>query len=297
MTQQRLREIVSGIAKTALIESDRFEDVAKIEAASITMQDLPYLQVLLHNSPPLPADIDARDLGLGQWLAVCQYAVFELVYHLGADALDYVRSVAFGEYDWPQASALEVLCRLCVDGKIDGDIIREIDTRLCEVRFEACLYFARGLLRRSKTDKRFADIVNQFKSVYFYYALADLGENMPTSNEDLIDLVKKINTYTGDDDEAGMLKEIFYRSVAVNGHTLMTKDDLVALGKRITTHDGTEEEVQMLMVIFDRNVPYPQGSGLFYYPENYNNADDLSSYNPTVEEIVEKCLSYKPITL
>jgi hypothetical protein len=37
---------------------------------------------------------------------------------------------------------------------------------------------------------------------------------------------------------------------------------------------------------------------LFFYPENYNTKiDDISSYDPSVEEVVEQCLSYKAIQL
>lgn len=45
-------------------------------------------------------------------------------------------------------------------------------------------------------------------------------------------------------------------------------------------------------------VPYPNGSSLFYYPENYNfRTENISQYMPSVEEVVDKCLSYKPIIL
>jgi hypothetical protein len=48
--------------------------------------------------------------------------------------------------------------------------------------------------------------------------------------------------------------------------------------------------------LFDKNVIHPNGSNLFYYPENYNvRTFDITTYNPTIEEVVDKCLSYKPI--
>jgi hypothetical protein len=52
------------------------------------------------------------------------------------------------------------------------------------------------------------------------------------------------------------------------------------------------------MELFDVNVPYPNGSNLFYYSENFNaRTDDVSQYNPSVEEVVDKCLNYKPFIL
>ena len=50
--------------------------------------------------------------------------------------------------------------------------------------------------------------------------------------------------------------------------------------------------------LFSRNVPHPNGANLFFYPENYNaRRDKLEEYNPTIEEVVDKCLAYKPIIL
>ena len=78
----------------------------------------------------------------------------------------------------------------------------------------------------------------------------------------------------------------------------MTREELIELGYKIVNCEGTEEEIDMMYDLFCRNVPNPDGANLFFYPENYNaRRDDLSQYNPTVEEVVDKALSYKPIQL
>lgn len=78
----------------------------------------------------------------------------------------------------------------------------------------------------------------------------------------------------------------------------MTRDELIAIGKRIIASDGTEAELDALQDMFSNHVPHPAGASLFFYPENYNSRkDDLSHYNPTVEEVVDKCLAYRPIHL
>ena len=77
----------------------------------------------------------------------------------------------------------------------------------------------------------------------------------------------------------------------------MTREELIQLGNQIIeeTDDDYQEE---LMELFDCNVPHPEGSSLFFYPENYNaRTMDISSYDPTVEEVVDKCLAYKAIEL
>jgi hypothetical protein len=78
----------------------------------------------------------------------------------------------------------------------------------------------------------------------------------------------------------------------------MTRNELIELGKRIVAAEGSEAELDDLMEIFDKNVPHPSGSNLFYWPENYNTRTTIiSEYDPTVEEVVDRCLAYKPIIL
>lgn len=78
----------------------------------------------------------------------------------------------------------------------------------------------------------------------------------------------------------------------------MNREELIEIGKRIKEAEGTEEEIDQLYELFSKNVPHPRGANLFFYPENYNSRrDDISKYNPTVEEVVDKALAYKPIQL
>lgn len=78
----------------------------------------------------------------------------------------------------------------------------------------------------------------------------------------------------------------------------MTREELIIIGSKILECKGTENEINQLAILFDNNVSHPNGSNLFFYPENYNaRRDDLSNYNPTIEEVVDKCLSYKSIKL
>lgn len=78
----------------------------------------------------------------------------------------------------------------------------------------------------------------------------------------------------------------------------MKREELIELGTKIANCIGTEEEVDKMYEIFNKNVPHPNGANLFFYPENYNaRKDDISQYNPTVEEVVDISLNYKPIQL
>jgi len=78
----------------------------------------------------------------------------------------------------------------------------------------------------------------------------------------------------------------------------MDREELIKLGRKIVAFEATEKEVDVMFDLFSKNVPHPNGAHLFFYPENYNaRRDNISEYNPTVEEVVDKCLNYKPIIL
>jgi len=78
----------------------------------------------------------------------------------------------------------------------------------------------------------------------------------------------------------------------------MTRNELIELGNRITSPSGSEKDQAELYDLFSKNVPHPNGANLFFYPENYNaRRDSLKDYNPTVEEVVDRALSYKPLQL
>ena len=78
----------------------------------------------------------------------------------------------------------------------------------------------------------------------------------------------------------------------------MTRNELIELGKRIVSGEVSEIETNELIELFDRNVPHPKGVNLFFWPDNYNaRTTIMSEYNPSIEEVVDECLAYKPIIL
>lgn len=78
----------------------------------------------------------------------------------------------------------------------------------------------------------------------------------------------------------------------------MTRAELIEIGHKIISAKLPEEELESLMELFNKNVTHPKGSSLFFYPEKFNfRTDDIKDYNPTVEEVVDKCLNYRPIQL
>ena len=78
----------------------------------------------------------------------------------------------------------------------------------------------------------------------------------------------------------------------------MKRDELIDIGLKIVALECSDDELDKLHELFSANVPHPDGSTLFYYPENYNaRRDDITEYNPSVEEVVDVALAHKPILL
>ncbi len=78
----------------------------------------------------------------------------------------------------------------------------------------------------------------------------------------------------------------------------MDRGELIELAAKMIQCQGTEEEIDEWCNLFNKNVPHPTGANLFYYPEGYNSRkDDISMYNPSLEEVVDRCISYKPFQL
>lgn len=78
----------------------------------------------------------------------------------------------------------------------------------------------------------------------------------------------------------------------------MTREELIEIGHMIVNAEGTEAEINQLLELFDKNIPKPNCSSLFFWHENQNfKTSTVSDYNPTIEDVVDKCLNYKAIQL
>src|SRR4030095_2993205 len=80
------------------------------------------------HSPPRaePPGFGIEQRGFSGWLSAWQFAIFELFFHFGAAALPVLRCVAFGQYDWTQGNAIDVLVRLAAVGVEGGPILAEL---------------------------------------------------------------------------------------------------------------------------------------------------------------------------
>jgi hypothetical protein len=179
MKETDLDITISGLSSTLLLtDNEAFEEEAEKKALELTTSNIEYLVSRLHNPPIVDSRIDEERLRLGQWQAVCQYSIFELIYHSNIERLELLKRYAYGKYDWTQATALEFICRMYVNGRVSYDIISEIDKNLESMEYETHLYLAQGLLGRANKDKRFLNIINQITSTNFKNAIREVsGKN------------------------------------------------------------------------------------------------------------------------
>lgn len=131
-----------------LIEEDlTFGARAKAVARKFGPRIIPELQQRFHRPTVSPPGFTVEERGLSAWLSYWQFAIFEIIFQFREQALPMLRQVAFGEYDWTQANAIELLCRLAAEG-IDRDrTLADLKRAMPGMRDTALLYVARPLVR------------------------------------------------------------------------------------------------------------------------------------------------------
>jgi len=167
LAKKQLELKISLLAELLLESNDLelFRSNARRQAVELTAKDLKGLRRSLHKPPPEPSIYDVQRHGLGGWLGACQFAIFELVYCLGEDALPFIRRLAWGDYDWTQGNAIELLIRMAADGTCRSELISEIKLRFPKVRFEAQLYAIQPLLGYAKQSESMAEIFKELMEI------------------------------------------------------------------------------------------------------------------------------------
>ena len=152
--------------------NEQFRILAAKKAEGIELSNCQELRSMFHNPPKEAVLYSAEKHGLGGWLSACQFSIFELVYNIGENALPFVQEIAWGEYDWTQGNAIELLIRFAAGGILRDYIISEIKENYPNVRYEAQLYAIQPLLPRLATDPELWSVfdellvIEDFKDCY-----------------------------------------------------------------------------------------------------------------------------------
>ena len=140
---------------------DQFKERAQKAALELDSESIDQLTRLLHSEHTPPKELEEKFPRLGQWIAARQFAIFEVLYQLREAALPVLRRIAFGEYDWTQGNAIEILCRLAAQGVDRHGVIEDLKSHLGSMREEAHWYALGPLLHHSKQDPKIKDVLDQ----------------------------------------------------------------------------------------------------------------------------------------
>jgi hypothetical protein len=166
-------EAVGSVA-LQIDDLQKFRAQAAIVARQLGSAAVPALSTRFHSPPrPEPPGFDGGQRGLGGWLSAWQFAIFELFFEFGTAALPVLRQVAFGEYDWIQGNAVEVLVRLAAKGIEREQIIGELRREFPRFREEAQLYAVGPLLHHAAQDPAVAAVVRQLEDMPAWRAAAE----------------------------------------------------------------------------------------------------------------------------
>lgn len=158
-------EEVKRTAAAAAESEEAFREQARIAAQKLGADSVEKFPPLFHQPPDKPENLSEKFDGLGQWMATCQAAIFEILFYLGEPALPLLRSIAFGRYDWTQANAIEILVRFAAQGIEREQTMNDLQREMPAMEFEALLYTASPLLRLRQKDPAIAALVSELEKI------------------------------------------------------------------------------------------------------------------------------------
>lgn len=156
---------VRWVAEVVSFDDASFRSRAASSARHLGAARIEELAGEFHAEHTPPAELMSKFPQLGAWMAARQFAIFEIYYHIGAPAIPMLRRVAFGQYDWTQGNAIEILCRLAADGVERPAIIGELIVNLPEIRDEAIQYALAPLLYLQKSNAALREVISELRGV------------------------------------------------------------------------------------------------------------------------------------
>lgn len=156
LCNRRVRWVAEGFFGDLSLLRSRAREVAR----ELGTPSIDTLAMLFHSEYKPPPELSHYDR-LGQWLTARQFAISEVFYNLGDSALPILRRTVFGEYDWTQGNAVEILVRLAADGIQTEEILAILTTALPSMREEAHFYALAPLLQQGRKNPSLQKVINQ----------------------------------------------------------------------------------------------------------------------------------------
>ncbi len=175
-----LSQTIAQVA-TKIVDPTTFRAAAAEAAGNLDPSVIETLSKRFHSPPEAPDGFGPKEVGLGGWLSYWQFAIFEIYYNFGASAIPALRPIAYGEYDWIQGNAIEILCRLAADGVQTREIVDELKREFPKLRYEAQLYAVRPMLAQVEDNPQLAKIIDELS------ALEEFQETVAELTDDHVD--------------------------------------------------------------------------------------------------------------
>jgi hypothetical protein len=149
---EKVGQAIIRVASKTIVSDEAFQEEAQKVAAELGEKSIEIFPSFFHNPPKMPVELNEYYGGLGHWLSVCQFCSFEILYNFREKSLPVIRKTAFGEYDWIQGNAIEILCRFAAENIEREKIILDLKHKMPEMRIEALEYAVQPLLKQAKNS-------------------------------------------------------------------------------------------------------------------------------------------------
>jgi hypothetical protein len=177
------RKPTDCIIWVALADSpEEWERRGRIAAQRLRPRQIRRLRRYYHKPPEKPVEALDRFNGLGDWLEVCQQAIFEIFYHRHEVSLPIIRRAVFAGYDWTQVWALLTLGRLAAQGIEREKCVDDIVEVLPTLRYEAFLPAVRAVAWANYKTEAVVQTLEQ--------AIHDSKENDPVDALSVLEIIQ-----------------------------------------------------------------------------------------------------------
>lgn len=176
---EKVGQAIIEVASKTTVSDEAFQTEARKVSLELSEESIDVFQIFFHNPPEIPIELNDYYGGFGHWLSVCQFASFEILFNFREKSLPLIRKVAFGEYDWIQGNAIEILCRFAAENIEREKIITELKREIPEMRLEALEYAARPLLKYAKTDLKIQQVLNELDIEEFQEIIEEFKSEIP----------------------------------------------------------------------------------------------------------------------
>lgn len=192
--QSNQKEELTELGRHIIYVASEFENEEVFRSRAREVKEkLPFNKAVnltdyFHSNPPIPDSLVPKlsKYGvLGVWMQVCQKTIFEILYNYKEKAVPTLYKIGFGEYDWTQYEAIDILCRIAQDGILEDEISLRISRNIKDFRWEALIPTLKSLSKikpNNVIDNIYSNYFHEFTDLDSLYVVVDnWAKNYPTS--------------------------------------------------------------------------------------------------------------------